>query len=226
MAVAMSAGSDQGGSDLGRRVRDYRHHAGLSLEDAAGRAGMAAGYLRYVETSPAPSLTPSALARLAGALETSASALAGAGLERAPGRGRALDRPVLEPLTAAQCREYLGTAGVGRFLLVESRGPVAIPVNYAMIGDDVVVRTSERTSVARAGGSQVSFEVDHLDEALAEGWSVLVSGDARVVTAAAELAAVRSLGIAPWAGGDRETYVRITASDMTGRRIRASVPEH
>jgi len=68
----------------------------------------------------------------------------------------------------------------------------------------------------------VSFEVDHLDEALAEGWSVLVSGEARVVTDPGELAAVSALGVAPWAGGDRDSYVRIIASEVTGRRIRAT----
>ena len=38
----------------------------------------------------------------------------------------------------------------------------------------------------------------------------------------AELETVRSLGIKPWAGGDRDSYIRIMVSDMTGRRIRAS----
>jgi len=85
-----------------------------------------------------------------------------------------------------------------------------------------VIRTGRLASLAgHAAPSQVSFEVDHLDDALAEGWGVLASGEARLVSASAELEAVRSLGIEPWAGGDRETYVRIAISDMTGRRIRA-----
>ena len=82
------------------------------------------------------------------------------------------------------------------------RGPVAVPVNYRMLGDDVVFRTGEETSLAAAAARQpVSFEVDHLDDALREGWSVLVSGHAHVVSDTAELAEVTALGIAPWAGG-------------------------
>jgi len=41
------------------------------------------------------------------------------------------------------------------------------------------------------------------------------------VTTPAELETVRSLGIEPWAGGDKDTYLRIAVTEMTGRRIRA-----
>jgi len=112
---------------------------------------------------------------------------------------------------------------VGRFLFSEPRGPVAVPVNYRMLGDDIVFRTAAGASPAAGAAQQrVSFEADHLDEALGEGWSVLVSGHARTVTGAAELAEVQRLGVAPWAGGTRETYVRITPAVMTGRRIRSA----
>jgi len=217
----MSTGTDRGGTDLGRRIREHRRQAGLSLDEAADRAGMAASYLEYLETSRTPNPTPSGLARLAAALGTTAPALAGSWLDLPPGRQGPLERPTLEPLDAVQCRGYLGTSGVGRLVIVEPRGPVAIPVNYAMLGNDIVIRTS---GLADLAGRQprVSFEVDHLDEALAEGWSVLVSGEARVVTDPGELAAVSALGVAPWAGGDRVTYVRIIASEVTGRRIRAT----
>ena len=50
---------------------------------------------------------------------------------------------------------------------------------------------------------------------------MLVSGEASPVTAQAELDKVTALAIDPWAGGDRDVYVRIVASEVTGRRIRA-----
>jgi hypothetical protein len=182
-------------------------------------AGMAEAYLAYLETSAAPNPSQSALARLADALGTSSSALAGAGSGPQPAAGR----PAPEPLSPAQCRGYLGSRGVGRLVFTEPRGPVAVPVNYAILDGDIVVRTSGRGSLpALAGQARVSFEVDRLDEALAEGWSVLVSGQAHVVTVPAELETVRSLGIQPWAGGERDTYIRIVIADATGRRIRAS----
>jgi len=60
-----------------------------------------------------------------------------------------------------------------------------------------------------------------LDEALSQGWSVLVTG--RAVRVASE-ADVRYLeqhtSVRPWAGGARDVYVRIIPRKITGRRIR------
>jgi hypothetical protein len=213
--------SARAGSDLGRRIIEHRERAGLSRERAAQEAGMPSSYLEYLETSPAPSPSRGVLSWLAIALGTTSDALRGVGLQGPPGQHQAAGRPVLETLTAAECREYLQPGGVGRFLFVAERGPVAIPVNYRMLGSDIVFRTDRATG--QATGAQippVSFDVDHLDEDLAQGWSVLVSGDATVITDSAERAEAEALGIQPWTGGERETYVRITPRETTGRRIR------
>lgn len=221
-ASQLPDGAGHCSGDLGRRITEQRARAGLSREEAAGRAGMAEAYLKYLEVSPEPNPAQDALIRLAEALGTTAAALGGAGLGLPPGQRRAADHSFLQILSAEECRGYLGAAGVGRFLFMAARGPVAIPVNYRMLGDDIVFRTNDGTPVTRAAQQQprVSFGVDHLDDALAEGWSVLVSGEAHLVTAPAEQAEVAALGITPWAGGERGTYVRITARDVTGRRIR------
>jgi transcriptional regulator with XRE-family HTH domain len=55
--------SPAGGGDLGRRITEQRENAGLSRPQTAERAGMAAGYLRYLETSPAPRPAPGDLDR-------------------------------------------------------------------------------------------------------------------------------------------------------------------
>lgn len=115
--------------------------------------------------------------------------------------GRAGGAQDSKALTTEQCREHLAGGGVGRFLFVEPRrGPVAIPVNHLTDGDDIVFRTSGQTSIADAvGQQQVSFDVDHLDDTLSEGWSVLLSGTARIITDLAELEHATALGIEPWA---------------------------
>jgi transcriptional regulator with XRE-family HTH domain len=217
----MATSTGHGSTDLGRRIREHRSRAGLSVQDAAAGAGMAPGYLAYLETSPDASPTSAALARLAAALGTTTRAITGAGMDLPPGQQPPEHYPVLESLSAAECRAYLGSGGVGRFLFDEERGPVAIPVNFRMLGDDVVFRTARGTGES-AGAAQrhVSFEVDHLDEALGEGWSVLISGHAHAVTDPAELAEVKALGVEPWAGGDRGLYIRLAPVVVTGRRIR------
>jgi transcriptional regulator with XRE-family HTH domain len=218
----MVSDTGHGGTDLGRRIQEHRNQAGLTRDETAERAGMAASYLAYLETNPDAAPTSAALARLAAALGTSTHAITGAGLDLPPGRQPPDQRPLLTTLSEAECLAFLGTGGVGLFLFGADRGPVAVPVNYLMLGADIVFRTGEATSLAAAARQLVSFEVDHLDDALREGWSVLVSGHAHVVSDAAELAEVTALGIAPWSGGIKPTYIRIAATTLTGRQIRAS----
>lgn len=220
----MTADTDSAGTDLGRRIAEQRGKAGLTIAEAAQRAGMSKEYLAYLESSATPNPTQAGLIRLAAALGTAPAVLSGAGLYQPPGQRSADPSPVLERLTPAQCREHVAAGGVGRFLFDEpGRGPVAIPVNFRMDGDDVIFRTSGYGVIA--GGvrqPQVSFDVDHLDETRGEGWSVLMTGSARTITEPAELDRVHRLDIEPWAGGQRPDYVRIVVTEVTGRRIRVA----
>jgi transcriptional regulator with XRE-family HTH domain len=207
--------------DLGRRVSERRHELGLSTEQVALRAGMDPSYLGSLEQDPAPQLSREGLWRLAAALGTTVDDLAGAGTQEPPGRTEPSTRAVLTTLDPDECRRLIAAGGVGRVVFTESRGPVALPVNFRTLGSDIVLRTEpDATLVSSVAAGRVSFEVDHLDDALAEGWSVLATGNGHEVVEAAELALVRALGDVPWAGGDRATFVRIVPDEVTGRRIR------
>jgi nitroimidazol reductase NimA-like FMN-containing flavoprotein (pyridoxamine 5'-phosphate oxidase superfamily) len=182
---------------------------------------MSADYLAYLETSSAPGPSPGTVARLTAALGVPPAALSGAGLQLPPGQGGAGPHPALEVMTAEECAARLAEGGIGRFLFVTERGPVAVPVNYAMLGEDVVFRTDDRSAAAGTVGRQpVSFDVDHFDEALREGWSVLVSGAASMLTRPEDVREAEQLGIEPWAGGERDAYVRVVPAEVSGRRIR------
>ncbi|MER8162024.1 pyridoxamine 5'-phosphate oxidase family protein [Streptomyces sp. NPDC094472] len=208
-----------GGGDLGRRIALRRAQLGLSREEVAVRAGSSPGYVRYLEEYPAD---PSAgsLLRLAAALETTTAELHGGGTDLPPGLGRAGHHPHLMELDPTECRARLATHGVGRISVSTSRGPAIIPVNYSVIDDAVVFRTAPDASPVAAAGTDVAFEVDHIDEALSQGWSVLVVGRARQVT---EPAAARELAdkafTTPWPGGSRDLWLRIEPTSVTGRRI-------
>jgi transcriptional regulator with XRE-family HTH domain len=220
--MANDAGT--GATDLGRRIVEQREKAGLSREDVADRAGMSESYLTYLETSSTPNPTHATLARLAAALDVQPGALSGAAMNLPPGQRGPASSAVLEDLTPEECRVYIAPGGVGRFLFDdETRGPVAIPVNYKMDAADVVFRTNS-TDILKEGAQrqQVSFDVDHLDDALAEGWSVLLSGSASVITDPSDLERARALDIQPWAGGGMEDYVRLVPAQITGRRIRVA----
>jgi transcriptional regulator with XRE-family HTH domain len=220
----MANEADAGATDLGRRISEQRSRAGLSREEVAERAGMSAGYLAYLETSSTPNPSQATLTRLAAALDAPPSALMGAGMNMPPGQRGAAKNAVLAELTPEECVRYIAPGGIGRYLYDDrARGPVAIPVNYKMDGDDVVFRTSsDATIVEGTHHRKVAFDVDHIDDALGEGWSVLLSGTASVISDADELARAGALDIRPWADGDRDTYIRLEPSEITGRRIRVT----
>ncbi|MEW2404871.1 helix-turn-helix domain-containing protein [Streptomyces griseoviridis] len=209
--------------DIGRRLVSRREELGLSVEDVADRTDIPAGYLRYVESQPtaAPGLT--FLERVADALDTSISRLRGGGVDLPEGTGVAAARPTLLKLTPEQCQALMSTHGVGRVAVTTTQGPAILPVNYAVVDGGIVFRTGHGSAAALSDGVEAAFEVDQVDEARSEGWSVLAVGPARRVT---DVGAVeeyeRRAHTKPWAGGDRDLWVRIDPVRLTGRRIEAS----
>ena len=86
---------------------------------------------------------------------------------------------------------------------------------------DIVFRTEPAGSSATATGTTVGFEVDHIDEATSEGWSVVLTGHAALVDNQSELEQFATLGIEPWAGSaGRDAVIRIKTAGISGRNIR------
>jgi transcriptional regulator with XRE-family HTH domain len=207
--------------DLPRRVAHRRQELGLTQREVAQRAGMDPGYLDYLEHSPAVALPRGSLLRLAGALDTTVDYLRGGEVDRPPGRGRAGRHPHLDTLSEEECEAHLAGGGVGRFVFLAEQGPIALPVNFRLVDGDVVFRTRVEGALAAAAGTTVGFEVDRIDPAMSEGWSVLITGRARLIDEPAELKEIIGLGdIEPWPGGRREALMRIETAAISGRRIR------
>ncbi|MGW8952036.1 helix-turn-helix domain-containing protein [Streptomyces sp. NPDC055709] len=220
ISVQAGAGTVQARpGDLGRRVAARRRELGLTRDELAVRSGAAPAYVEYVEDRAA---TPGAgvLLRIADALETTVGELTGATVTQPPGRGGAVRGAELYELVEAECRELLSTHGVGRVAVFTPDGPSVVPVNYLFGEDGISFRTAWGTVAATADGALVAFEVDRIDEAFSQGWSVLVVGRGRAV---ADREAVRRLEerahSRPWAGGSREIWLTITPERITGRRV-------
>ncbi|HEU5161032.1 MAG TPA: pyridoxamine 5'-phosphate oxidase family protein [Streptosporangiaceae bacterium] len=209
-------------SDLGRRVARRRDELGLTIDQLADRSGMTPGYIEYLEHHTA-NVTAEALVRLATGLETTGASLLGEGVDRPAGGGRPGRGPRLDQLTEPECRALIAPGGVGRVVFSTEHGPEALPVNYSIVKDAPVFRTAPNTPLAAAIGTNVGFEVDRLDEAFSEGWSVLISGPASKIT---EPALIWQLAdaVKPWAGGDRDVFIRIEPHRVSGRRISSGGP--
>lgn len=212
-------GSPPDRSAIVRRLEIRCEQLGFSYEEAALRAGMSARYLRQLLHAEAD-FDPGALVRLAAVLQTSREELVSGRTDPAPGQRGPARRPVLMRLTTRECWDRLGTHGVGRVALPTPAAPTVLPVNYLVDGATVVYRTDPYGAAAAEAGSDLSFETDHIDEAVSTGWSVLITGTAEHV---GDPEAVRRLaeqpGAQPWAGGSRDLWIRVVPGAITGRRI-------
>jgi len=134
---------------------------------------------------------------------------------------------VLEELDEAECLRLIASGGIGRIGYSGRYGPTVMPVNYRLYEGTIVFRTAQdsatdedlRTGIANAE-FKVAFEIDDFDTAARTGWSVLIQGSAHHVESEAEHAAVAGAGVDPWAGGDRQLFLRIIPTRVTGRRVR------
>jgi hypothetical protein len=213
------ASPEAASGDMARRVMRRRQELGKSIDEVAAKAGIDPGYLHYFEQHADARLSAGAVMLLALALQTTAEELYGGRVGRPQGRAHAGPSPELRTLTAEQCLTHLGTDGVGRIVFVTGRGPVAHPVNYVMNDGDIVISTTLVAAEALERQQTVGFQLDRVDDALSEGWSVLATGTARRVDDPDELHRLSALGLEPWAGGDRRALMCITPVEVTGRVI-------
>ncbi|MET7640744.1 pyridoxamine 5'-phosphate oxidase family protein [Streptomyces sp. NPDC005438] len=209
-------------SDIGRRAAARREGLGLSREEVAGRTGAATSYIAYLEEQPA---VPSGgfLVRLAHALDTSVQDLTGYRADLPVGGAGAGRDARLSPLDVEECWRLLDDHGVGRVAVTTADGPAIWPVNYRVHQGRLVFMTAADSALAAASGTEIPFEVDRLDEAFSQGWSVLVVGPVNTVNTvggeevAGELSEAGRFG--PWAGEGRGTVMTLRPRRVTGRRI-------
>jgi nitroimidazol reductase NimA-like FMN-containing flavoprotein (pyridoxamine 5'-phosphate oxidase superfamily) len=147
--------------------------------------------------------------------------------DRGPGHDAKTGIPESQRLNEAECLRLISPGGVGRLAYTGRFGLTVLPVNYKLHEGTIVFRTTQdsptdedlRTGI-RGAEFKVAFEIDAINPAEREGWSVLIQGSAHHVESAAERASVLEAAVEPWAGGTRELFLRIVPTRITGRRVR------
>ncbi|WP_081485427.1 pyridoxamine 5'-phosphate oxidase family protein [Mycobacterium xenopi] len=82
----------------------------------------------------------------------------------------------------------------------------------------VLFRTAEGTKLVSAAiNNRVLFEAD--DHNVAEGWSVIVKGTARMLRTKEEIEEAERAQLLPWTATLKQHYVRILPISVTGRRF-------
>jgi len=126
----------------------------------------------------------------------------------------------LEVLSEDEALKLAATAPVGRVSYTRFAMPAVHVVNFALDGKDIIFRTRKGANFGAAvADTVVAFEVDRIDEEHHGGWTVTFIGRTHLVTRPEERERLSALGIAPWAGGDRDWFVRIGTEIIRGRRI-------
>ena len=132
------------------------------------------------------------------------------------------DQPLFEELPLEECLSLLRTAGpVGRIAIVVNDFPVVLPVNYRFVeagGKTWVALRTRPDNILDRAAMPAAFEIDSIDPAHQQGWSVLVRGTLHHVDP--DAAGFRErFDSHPWITEHREAWLIIDPFAITGRRI-------
>jgi len=130
---------------------------------------------------------------------------------------------IMEELNRAQCLELMATMPVGRIGVSVRALPVIVPVNFVVVGENIVFRTNPATKQgAAAANAVVAFEVNSYAPDGTSGWSVLVQGISSEITDRQELRALADIPLWAWALDDRiaTRLGCIESTFISGRRFR------
>lgn len=128
----------------------------------------------------------------------------------------------LESLSRDECLELLAGKSLGRVAFTERALPAIRPVNYALVGHSIVLQTRADRLGRRLDGQVVAFEVDDMDGEHGTGWSVVMTGTARLLTTPGELTRQAAMPLVSLLADGNDARVCIVPGEITGRRIRAA----
>lgn len=107
---------------------------------------------------------------------------------------------------------------LGRLVTVLEGRPEIFPVNFVVQRRTILFRSAEGTKLfSTVMNDHVLFEAD--DHGVAEGWSVIVRGTAELLYGSDDIQEAEKAGLYPWIPTQKLRFVRITPTDVTGRRF-------
>jgi nitroimidazol reductase NimA-like FMN-containing flavoprotein (pyridoxamine 5'-phosphate oxidase superfamily) len=131
-------------------------------------------------------------------------------------------------LDRQECLRLLAKVPVGRLVYTQQALPAVLPLNFSLDTDaSVILCTSAGSDLVRAvDGVVVAFEADEFTAATRSGWSVVVTGRARVVTDPAEHERLSRTAPGSWMPLHHAVFVRITSELVSGRELQGTHSPH
>ena len=138
------------------------------------------------------------------------------------------DHDAVTVLSEDECWSLLSSMSLGRLVTILDGKLEIFPVNFATRRRTVIFRTAQGTKLSSAVmGDWVAFEADYHDPPLTYGWSVIIKGRAHVLSANADILDAQEAPLRPWIATLKPLYVRVIASEITGRRFKfGPEPDH
>ncbi|HEX6448235.1 MAG TPA: pyridoxamine 5'-phosphate oxidase family protein [Trebonia sp.] len=128
-------------------------------------------------------------------------------------------RAVVE-LGGPKCWKLLESVPLGRVVFSERAMPAIQVVSHLVDDGAIIVRSPHGTAIAGTGkGTVVCYEADDMDPDRRTGWSVVVTGLARLISDPATAARYSRL-LPSWAPGIPGDLVVIEPGMVTGRCVR------
>lgn len=131
----------------------------------------------------------------------------------------------LTELTRTQSMRLLASVPLGRIVFTHRALPAIRPVNHIIDGDDIIIRSHPGAAIVsaadRAVGVIVAYEADAIVSATRTGWSVIVTGTARLIHDPADAARYEQV-LHPWVTDDMSQLIRIHADIVTGYSLAAT----
>jgi nitroimidazol reductase NimA-like FMN-containing flavoprotein (pyridoxamine 5'-phosphate oxidase superfamily) len=132
------------------------------------------------------------------------------------------DERRLTELTRDEAMRLLATVSLGRVVFTERALPAVRPVNHLVDESGVIIRSHVGSAIVaiagRTEGAVVAYEADEIDPSSHVGWSVVVTGVARLVSDQIEVARYEQM-LRPWLAGNMEYVIRIIPELVTGFRL-------
>jgi hypothetical protein len=116
-------------------------------------------------------------------------------------------------LARDECRRLLSSTNIGRLAFCTDAGPRIMPMNYTLVSEAVVLRTSIDSETShQLFDHPIAFEVDQVDHSFRRDGALLVVGENPTHSRRVIAATRRRLGAAALAGG-RTSDGRATVTD-------------
>jgi len=130
----------------------------------------------------------------------------------------------LTELDRGEALRLLGSVSLGRIVFTQRAMPAVRPVNHILDSTGIIIRSHSGAAIISevdtARGAVVAYEADNINPNYLLGWSVVVTGIARLVRDPGELARYRQV-LVPWVDRDMDQVIRIQPEVVTGFRLDA-----